>query len=373
MINRILILFIFILFILFPLSTNIFTDIEIKKGNVFKSLRKPELIQNNFSEAINSVAKSVVGISAFSNGTEEYPWEIKDGIFYPYRKKINQIKNLGSGLIYSNNGYIITNTHVIQNSNKIFVTLTGGQQVPAKIIGQDSLTDIALLKIDVVDLPVSALGSPNNLIVGDWVIALGNPLGLFDLSYQPTATIGIVSGLNIDFGIKDNGYVYKNMIQTDASINEGNSGGPLINSKGEVIGLNTFIMTGSNNMQGSIGIGFSIPIDQVTDIAHDLILYGEVKRTYKTGLTLKPINKYLINYLKIPFNYGVVITDIEKNSTALQSKLKIGDVIFKVDDIIINSNQDFLNTNRENLRKAGEIINLEVWRNDSLYYFELEL
>jgi len=373
MINRILIIFIFILFILLPLSTNIFTDIEIKKGNAFKSLRNIEQIRNNFSEAINKVSRSVVGISAFIEGKEEYPWEIKDGIFYPHREKINQINNLGSGLIYSNNGYIITNTHVIQNSNEIFVTLSGGQQIPAKIVGQDSLTDIALLKINILDLPVAALGSPNNLVVGDWVIALGNPLGLFDLSFQPTATIGIVSGLNIDFGIKDNGYVYKNMIQTDASINEGNSGGPLINSNGEVIGLNTFIMTGSNNNQGSIGIGFSIPIDQVTRIAHDLILYGEVKRTYKTGLTLKPTNEHLINYLKIPFNYGLVITDIEKKSSAMQSKLKIGDVIFKVDDMIINSNQDFTNVNRDNLRKSGDIINLEVWRNDSLYYFELEL
>jgi len=222
-------------------------------------------------------------------------------------------------------------------------------------------------------LPVSDLGNSNNIIVGQWVVALGNPLGLFDLSYEPTATIGIVSGLNIDFGVKNKKNAYQNMIQTDASINEGNSGGPLINLDGQVIGINTFIMTGSDLNQGSIGIGFSIPINRVKDIVHDLILYGEVKRNYSTGLTLKPMNITVQKYLNVPFNNGAVIVDIEKKSTGMFAGLKIGDIIIKVDGVSIDSVEDINEINRQNFRKAGDEIQLEVWRQGTIKVLNLQL
>jgi len=342
------------------------------KKTIFKNYHNIDS-NNDIVDAIAKVSQSVVGISVININDNQPTFEVKNGIFIPYTKD-KEIKTLGSGLIYSNNGYVITNTHVVKNADKIFVTLTGGGEFEADIIGSDDLTDIALLKVDANKLlPVSNLGDSNNLNIGQWVIALGNPLGLFDLSYQPTATIGIISGLNIDFGIKENSYVYKDMIQTDASINEGNSGGPLINTFGEVIGINTFIMTASNIKQGSIGIAFSIPINRVKDIIHELILYGEVKRSYSTGFKIKPMNLNVKKYLNAPFDKGVVIIDVEKKSAAMEAGLQVGDIIFKVDDIVVNSNQDFININNENLRKSGDIVILEVWRSGIFYTIPLEL
>ena len=364
MINRIAIVVIFALLL--------FISLVINPGN--KSYKEYKSDEFKIVNSIALISPSVVGISVINNSSNaSLSWQIKDGIFSPYTKKDSIIKSLGSGLIYSNNGYVITNTHVIQDASDIFVTLSGGRKFKAEVVGYDILTDIALLKVDGLDLPVSDLGNSNDLKVGQWVVALGNPLGLFDLSYEPTATIGIISGLNIDFGVRNKEYAYRNMIQTDASINEGNSGGPLINLNGQVIGINTFIMTGSNSNQGSIGIGFSIPINRVKDIVHDLILYGEVKRTYSTGLTLKPMNITVQKYLNVPFNNGAVIVDIEKKSTSMVAGLKISDIILKVDGILINSNEDINTVNRQNFRKAGEFIFLEVWRNNEILEIKLEL
>ncbi len=367
MINRILPVLVFITLLLLAL----FNSGENISNNYSYSYTsdEPRIIRS-----IDSIAPSVVGISVINhNNNQSLSWEIKDGIFSPYTNKDSIIKSLGSGLIYSNSGYVITNTHVIQDASDIFVTLSGGRKFKADIVGYDILTDIALLKVDGVNLPVSDFGDSEALVVGQWVVALGNPLGLFDLSYEPTATIGIISGLNIDFGVRNKEYAYRNMIQTDASINEGNSGGPLINLNGEIIGINTFIMTGSNSNQGSIGIGFSIPINRVKDIVHDLILYGEVQRTYSTGLTVKPMNVTVQKYLSVPFNNGVVIVDIEKKSTGMIAGLKIGDIILKVDGILINSNEDINTVNRQNFRKAGDQINLEVWRQGEILNIDLEL
>ena len=380
MIDKLLILIFFCIFLFVPIINNFDIDIPLnhKKSefNTKKTIFKNYHNINSNNDIVNAIAKvsqSVVGISVININDNQPTFEFKNGIFIPYTKD-KEIKTLGSGLIYSNNGYVITNTHVVKNADKIFVTLTGGEKFEAELIGSDDLTDIALLKVDTNQLlPVSNLGNSNNLNIGQWVIALGNPLGLFDLSYQPTATIGIISGLNIDFGLKENSYVYKDMIQTDASINEGNSGGPLINIFGEVIGINTFIMTVSNIKQGSIGIAFSIPINRVKDIIHELILYGEVKRSYSTGFKIKPMNLNVKKYLNVPFDKGAVIIDVEKKSAAMEAGLQVGDIIFKVDDIVVNSNQDFININNENLRKSGDIVILEVWRSGIFYTIELEL
>ena len=364
MINRIIILAIFAFLLFMPL----FNDNGFKSHGIYNS------DESRIISSISAIAPSVVGISVINqNINQSLSWEIKDGLFSPYTKKDSIIKSLGSGLIYSNNGYVITNTHVIQDASDIFVTLSGGRKFKADIVGYDILTDIALLKVDGLDLPVSDFGDSEDLVVGQWVVALGNPLGLFDLSYEPTATIGIISGLNIDFGVRNKEYAYRNMIQTDASINEGNSGGPLINLNGQVIGINTFIMTGSDSNQGSIGIGFSIPTNRVKDIVHDLILYGEVQRAYSTGLTVKPMNTTVQNYLNVPFSNGAVIIDIEKKSTGMIAGLKIGDIILKVDGILINSNEDINTVNRQNFRKAGDQIQLEIWRQGENIKINLEL
>ena len=322
--------------------------------------------------AIETASQSVVGISVIKLPGENQPlYELKDGILQ--ENDFSPIESSATGLIYSIDGYIVTNSHVIKNTESISVTLPGGEKFSAEIIGYDTLTDLALLKIEVDNLHASNIGDSDNLMVGEWVIALGNPLGLFDLSNQSTATRGIISGLNIDFGVQNHEHIYTDMIQTDASINNGNSGGPLINMQGEVIGINTFIMTGGDKNQGSIGIGFSIPINRVTNIIHELLVYGEVQRTYTLGFKVKPMNLNRQKYLNAPSLNGVNVIDVENKSSAMNAGLQVGDIILRVDDINVQSYSDIIQVNRQNLRKAGDYILLDIWRNDTISTISIEL
>tara|TARA_Y100000588_G_C14263178_1_gene928540 strand:+ start:600 stop:1694 length:1095 start_codon:yes stop_codon:yes gene_type:complete len=327
------------------------------------------------THAVREVTPSVVGINVTQIRKENYIDPFMDpfwGGFYPYTRSF-EVENLGSGVIISDDGYVITNTHVVENSLEIIVTLSGGQRYNAELVGYDELTDVALLKIDSSDLPFAILGDSDKLIIGEWVIAFGNPLGLFDVSNQPTATAGIVSGINVDFGIKDGGRVYQNMIQTDASINPGNSGGPLTNSKGEVIGINTFIMTGDNYSRGSIGIGFSIPINSVKEIVSDIKRYGKVKRSYSTGLHVQPIDPTIQKYLRIPIDRGVIVTDVEKNSSADKAGIRIRDVIYAVDNKYISSARDIKEIIKEGLNKSGDFISLSIYRGEDKINLQLQL
>ena len=188
----------------------------------------------------------------------------------------------------------------MKKQRKIVLAYSGGldtsiilrwlqEKYNAEVIGMDNLTDLALLKVDGKNFPFIEMANSNELIIGEWVIALGNPFGLFDMNQQPTATIGIISGKDLDFGLQD-GKVFQGMIQTDAAINPGNSGGPLVNSKGQLIGINTFIYTGRNSRQGSIGIGFAIPINRAKRIAEELKTIGQIVRDFRTGIRAQPLD-----------------------------------------------------------------------------------
>ena len=291
--------------------------------------------------------------------------------FFPQRTY--KVESFGSGVIIDSDGYVVTNEHVIHNAKEIIVTTVGGKKHVATLIGADELTDIALLKVDTEELSSLVIGDSNNLILGEWVVALGNPLGLFNVSNQATATAGIVSGIDMDFGRKESGRVYQNMIQTDASINPGNSGGPLVNSLGEVIGINTFIMTNNNYNDGSIGIGFAIPINLVNEIISDLKDDGIVDRNYSTGIHIQNIDSIMKKYLKLDVNYGVIITEIEPNSSGFRSGLKAGDVILKVDGKKIKSSSDIFRIIDEGLHKTGDFIDLEVYRENAKMKIKLRL
>ena len=169
------------------------------------------------------------------------------------------MKNSGSGVVISPDGFLITNYHVVEDADKITATLSGGDEFDAEIIGFDQTSDLALLKLDGSNFPFAPLGDSDNLIIGEWVIALGNPFELFTISNNPSASVGIVSGLNMDFGMQKSGKVLQNMIQTDAAINPGNSGGPLINNNGNLVGLNTF------SAELNSGVGFSITSKEIFD------------------------------------------------------------------------------------------------------------
>ena len=330
--------------------------------------------QTAITYAIEQISNSVVGI----NVTQLKQQQVNPffdpfwGGFFPYTRTF-KVDNMGSGVLVSPDGYIITNTHVLDNATEIVVTLRGGKSYEAQLVGMDNLTDIALVKVDDSDLPFANLGNSDELIVGEWAIALGNPLGLFDVNHQPTATAGIISGVKMDFGLKEAGHVYQNMIQTDAAINPGNSGGPLVNALGEVIGINTFIMTGSNYSSGSIGIGFAIPINRVKEVAEDLKKFGKVERSYTTGVHVQAIDPVMQRYLRLPTSEGVIITDVEKRSSGERAGLQIGDVILAVDNRKINSPKDIIRVIDEGLHKVGDNVTLTILRESNSIDIQLTL
>jgi len=330
--------------------------------------------QTAITYAIEQISNSVVGI----NVTQLKQQQVNPffdpfwGGFLPYTRTF-KVDNMGSGVLVSPDGYIITNTHVVDNATEIVVTLRGGKSYEAQLVGMDNLTDIALVKVDDSDLPFANLGNSDELIVGEWAIALGNPLGLFDVNHQPTATAGIISGVKMDFGLKESGHVYQDMIQTDAAINPGNSGGPLVNALGEVIGINTFIMTGSNYSSGSIGIGFAIPINRVKEVAEDLKKFGKVERSYTTGVHVQAIDPVMQRYLRLPTSEGVIITDVEKRSSGERAGLQIGDVILAVDNRKINSPKDIIRVIDEGLHKVGDNVTLTILRESNSIDIQLTL
>ena len=249
----------------------------------------------------------------------------------------------GSGFVWDESGHIVTNYHVIKNANKITVTLSGGDEFLSEVVGFDETSDIALLKLNGENFPYARMGNSDSLLIGEWVIALGNPFQLFSISNTPSASIGIISANHMDFGRQKSGKVFQDMIQTDAAINPGNSGGPLVNALGEVIGINTFIFTGSNQAQGSVGIGFAIPINSAKKIAKELRLRGEIDRGYSTGLVVQSVTKSIARYLSLPFLNGVIIIEVSKSSPAYLAGLKPGDIILKANGSTIYKPSDIRN------------------------------
>ena len=330
--------------------------------------------KNAITNAIEKVSNVVVGVNVTKikqqrlNPFFDPFWDD----FFP-QKRTYKVESFGSGVIISSDGYIVTNQHVVQSASEIIITMVGGEKHEAKIIGTDELTDIALLKIEKNDLPQINIGDSDKLIIGEWAIALGNPLGLFNVSNQATATVGIISGVNMDFGQKRSGRVYQNMVQTDASINPGNSGGALVNAIGELIGINTFIMTGDSYSEGSIGIGFAIPINLVMEIINDLKNNGEIKRNYNTGIQVQNLDSMMRKYLKLDIDYGVIITKVEINSSGYRAGLKPGDLILKVDDKVVKKTSDIMRIIDEELHRTGDDIKITILRSDYMYDILLKL
>ena len=330
--------------------------------------------QTAITSAIEKVSGAVVGI----NVTQLKQQQVNPffdpfwGGFLPYTRTF-KVDNMGTGVLVSPDGYIITNAHVVDNALEVVVTLPGGKSYDSQVVGVDNPSDIALVKIEDENLPFAELGDSDKLIVGEWAVALGNPLGLFDVNHKPTATAGIISGTNMDFGVKEAGHVYQDMVQTDASINPGNSGGPLVNALGEVIGISTFIMTGSNYSSGSIGIGFAIPINRVKEVAEDLKKYGKVERSYTTGVHVQCIDSVMQRYFSLPTFEGAIITDVEKQSSGEKAGLKVGDVIMEVDGKKITSAKDIFRVIDEGLHKVGDIIILKILRQNNAMELQLIL
>jgi serine protease Do len=240
-----------------------------------------------------------------------------------------------SGFIITEDGYVLTNHHVIDGADEISVIMNDGRKFEkVELIGSDGKADVALLKIpDVEDLPALELGASDNLEIGEWVVAIGNPFGLTE-----TLTVGVVSAL----GRKVNSVgedVYQNFIQTDAAINPGNSGGPLLNLDGQVIGINSAIITGDG---GYMGIGLAVPIDMAKAIKDQLVATGKVQRGY-LGILMQEIEPEMVDFFKLDSNKGALITDVVEDSPAEEAGLEKDDVIVKIGDKPIEDGQDVRN------------------------------
>ena len=300
--------------------------------------------------AANKVLPSIVGI------TVEYT---VNSPYYGYSMKSSASAS-GSGVIISEDGYILTNNHIVNTSstssyyqvsqaNKVTVKLYNDDTIyDATIVGTDETTDLAVIKIEKTGLPAAELGNSDSVKVGEFSMAIGNPLGM-----ESTVTAGIISAVNRTITSENRNYT---VIQTDAAINSGNSGGALVNSKGQVIGINTLKLSGT----GIEGIGFAIPINSTVDIYKQLISDGKVKRPY-IGISGRDINEQTAKQYKLI--EGVYIVSVEPYSSAEKAGLKSYDVITEVDGNKITS-MDELNEIK-NSHKIGDIINLKVYRDNN--------
>jgi serine protease Do len=312
------------------------------------------------TRAVAQASPAVVGINVVElrQYRQVSPWG-DDPFFRQFfgdRTYTQQVQGLGSGFIISSDGYILTNDHVAGNAKEITVTITGGKQYKAKLIGTDLISDIALLKIDGKDLPYVRLGNSDDVVIGEWAIAMGNPFGLFEINDKPTVTVGVVSntGMKIESG---EGRVYRDMIQTDAAINSGNSGGPLLNAMGEVVGVNSVIYTPN---QGNIGLGFAIPINRVKTIVAELRKSGKIERNFWTGLQIQAVDRRIARYFGLAEVRGVIVSDVKRSSPADKAGMREGDIIIEANGEKVNDEASLVAIVDE--ARTGETMKLKVIR-----------
>ena len=298
--------------------------------------------ENAIVEATKMVSPSVVGIVVtqvqlvrHSYGSDEF----FDFFFGPeLMPRVKEVERMGSGFVFSKDGYILTNFHVVEGAQKLYVTFSDGRQLEGKIVGVDPQTDLAVIAVKAQGLSSAKLGDSDTLLIGEWAIAIGNPFGFFINDAHPTVTVGVISAVDRNFAPSE-GVYYQGMIQTDAAINQGNSGGPLVDAQGDVIGINTFIFTGSDSYRGSIGIGFAIPVDRAKRVVKEILAFGK-RRTIYTGISVQDLNRSIALALGYDRSSGVVVSEIHKGSPGEAAGLKRGDVILQMGNRRIHSSGD---------------------------------
>ncbi|MCX6173520.1 MAG: trypsin-like peptidase domain-containing protein [Ignavibacteriales bacterium] len=334
--------------------------------------------QNIITKTVAEVSPAVVGINVTEIRQIRDYWSMDPfwRQFFGDRVYNQQIKSLGSGAIISPDGFILTNDHVAGNALEAIVTLTDGSQYNAKFIGTDPTSDICLLKIDAKNLPYIRLGNSEDIMPGEWAIALGNPFGLFDINDKPTVTVGVISATGMNLGTDNNRY-YVNMLQTDAAINSGNSGGPLVNAVGDLIGMNTLILQSQDAQRyglnlGSIGVGFAIPVNKIKKVVAEIKEKGKVDRDFWTGLSILTINESIAKTYNLKSSRGVVVTQIAKNSPASKAGLLIEDIITSVNDFRINDETTLIGILQE--YRTGDEVKIKILRDgkEQIHSMKLE-
>jgi len=281
---------------------------------------------NAIVRATRAVAPAVVSINVIQfQATHDPRREFLERFgFIPRQRFVRPVQNMGSGLIVSADGLIVTNQHVVAGARQIAVILSDGSQFPAQVVDEVERYDLAVLRIDGTNLPVAPLAAGDDLQIGEWAIAIGSPFGLLLADTRPTVTVGVISALNRDIKKNENDpTTYLGMIQTDAAINPGNSGGPLVNTRGEVVGINTFIFSESG---GSVGIGFAVPAARVRTVLDEIHRYGHY-RDIDLGVALLPLSRSVMQYLKTRDAAGVAVYDVRQESPAWKAGLRSEDIL----------------------------------------------
>ncbi len=268
----------------------------------------------------------------------------------------------GSGVIVSDDGYIVTNNHVVDNSEKLYVTLNDKREFEAKIIGTDPSTDIALIKIDGKELPYINYGSSDDLRVGEWVLAVGNPFNI-----ASTVTAGIVSAKGKNLGIIQDNYRIESFIQTDAAVNRGNSGGALVNTHGDLVGINTAIVSPSG---GYAGISFAVPVSIVKKVVDDLIEFGSVQRAF-LGVSILDVTADLVKEKNLEKIEGVYVSDVRPDGAAQKAGIEKGDLIVQINDVNVNSASEL--TEQISRYRPGDKVKVVLKRNGKTKQFEVIL
>jgi Do/DeqQ family serine protease len=324
---------------------------------------EPAQMPTTFAPVVKSVLPAVVSISS----TKVVRTSAEGDEFGPFRNLIpgfrmpdrpQRERGEGSGVIISADGYIVTNNHVVDGASEVSVTLSDKREMKARVIGTDAQTDVALIKVNATNLPYAHLGNSSSIEVGDIALAMGNPFGL-----GQTVTMGIISATGRSgLGIED----YEDFIQTDASINPGNSGGALVNTKGEVIGINTAILSRSG---GNQGVGFAIPIDMVRQITAQLKDKGTVTRA-RLGVSIQDLTPQLASALGVKATRGAVVGEIAQDGPAASTGLKTEDVIVAVNGKEVDA---------QSLRftvgsmTPGSTVDLKVLRGSNEHHFTVKL
>ena len=315
-------------------------------------------VPESFADLAEKLMPSVVNISTTQTivtNINPFPFEFPPGSpFEDMFKEFNtpqkrKASALGSGFIIDAKGIVVTNNHVIQGAEDIMVTVNGEKEYEAKIIGADPLSDIAVLEIQSKDkfVPVK-FGDSDKARIGDWVIAIGNPYG-----FGGTVTAGIISARNRSIGLSR----YEDYIQTDASINQGNSGGPLFDMNGDVIGINTAIL----GQSGSIGIGFSIPSNSAKKVINQLIEFGETKRGW-LGVRIQNVTKEIADVEKLDKPRGALVASVAENSPSDKAGIKAGDIILEFNGILIKEMKELPRIVAQT--EVGKTVEVKIWRNE---------
>ncbi len=343
----ILLLGIFIGLGLFPLLNRPLPNTSTVRESIESSRR------NAIVQAIENAAPAVVSINTvYDRYYPRYP----DRFFEPFDpfSDMQRIPGIGSGVVIQADGYILTSSHVIDGAQEIFVTFPDGRRFDVLDVFIDRQWDLAVVQIDADSLYIPQIGTSESVIIGEWAIALGNPFGLHFEDLNPTATVGVISAVDRIVRPGQNERAHKGMIQTDASINPGNSGGPLVNSLGQVIGVNSFIFS----QGGSLGIGFAVPIDRAIQVARQLIDQGS--REFWTGLDIHNLNPHIARTLGVPTIKGALITVVDPLSPGESAGLMPGDVIVMVNRKNAHSTDDVLDAFR--YAAVGDTFHLKILR-----------